>query len=422
MLGIKLKAYTYLAISLFTGALLPVVLAFSTGMNIYEFFMLTYLATIPIALLVVHFTGKEHKVVEYLRNWKKLAVVVLVGFLSYIPIEYIVSYSEHFVTASLTAVVFRTYPLLMLVFLPAMLKERLSKWQIAALLLAFVGLYVALTAGNILSNPFGNVDLPIVLLLAFGALAYAFGSVVSKKYAFDMGAGILLFNVALFALFAGMFAIAGHASAISAADLFAILYVSIANNIIGFYMFFSALRTLKTTVVTNTYFLSPFITMLFAGLILGEAIKAYYIVVAALVAVGIVIQKLDSYGGTYAQRRKAGSPTIFDVTSAFVNERGNVFADVLENGGKVLAVKLHSRHYPLVKAMNDAGEYGIVYTSRDGAFRKESGDFVNDVLGLEGDEIAVMKAGSPDACEDFFAHLQNQVHAEEGALQDNKQA
>ncbi len=422
MLGIKTRAYTYLTISLFTGALLPVVLAFSTGMDIFEFFMLTYLATIPFALLLVHFAKKGGKVVEYLKNRKMLAVIVLVGFLSYIPIEFIVSYSEHFVTASLTAVVFRTYPLLMLVFLPIVLKERLSKLQLVALLLAFAGLYIALTAGNIMANPFGRIDPYIVLLLAGGALAYAFGSTVGKKYAFDMEAGVFLFNLSLFILFAALFVVGGaRGSPISIADLFAILYVSIANNIIGFYMYFSALRVLKTTMVTNFYFLSPFITVLAASLVLGEAIKAYYIVVAALVAVGLVIQKFDTYGGTYAQKQKAVRLTIFDVTSAFINERENAFADAVENGEKVLAVKLHGRHYPLVKEMSGAGEYGMIYTSRDDAFRKESGEFVKDILGAGSDDMAVIKIGTPTECEGFFAHLQDRIDIEEGSLQNNKQ-
>lgn len=422
MLGVKVRAYTYLTISLITGALLPVVLAFSIGMNIFEFFMLTYLATIPFAALLVRFTKKGGKVVEYLKSKKMLAIIVLVGFLSYIPIEFVVSYAEHFVTASLTAVVFRTYPLLMLVFLPIMLKEKLSKWQLAALLLAFVGLYIALTAGNIMANPFGRIDPYIVLMLAGGALAYAFGSTVGKKYAFDMEAGVFLFNLSLFALFTALFIAGGmKGSPIGIADLFAILYVSIANNIIGFYMYFSALRVLKTTVVTNIYFISPFITMLAASFVLGEAIKVYYIVVAALVAVGLVIQKFDTYGGTYAQKQRVGRLTIFDVTSAFVNERGNAFASAVEGGEKVLAVKLHGKHYPMVKEMSDLGEYGAIYTSRDDAFKKESGEFVRDILGAGDDEMAVIKIGAPEECESFFAHLQDRINLEESTLQNNKQ-
>ena len=406
-MAIKLRsrAYIYMIVSLFTGAFLPIVLAKAKDVNIFQFFMLAYLVTIPMALLLVALTKKNDKVIEYLKDKKQLSIIVLVGFLSYIPIEFAIAYAERFVSASLATVVFRTSPLLMLVFIPPILKEKLSKSQILALLLAFIGIYVALTGGNLITF-FSNPDLPIVVFLIVAALGYALSGVLSKKYTFDMESAVLLFNTSLFVLFTALFLLGGaQATRITTYDMLAILYVSVANNIIGFYMYFSALRILKTTFVTNFFFLSPFITFLFANLILGESIKLYYILIAVLVAIGLIIQRFDKLGGAYAQRSNRDRFVIFDITGAFVDQAQSAIFDVIEKGGRVLAVKLRSRHYKNIKKVIEAGNYDQVYTNLDESIKNEAKTFIEDIMDPEKNEIIVMKAGEPEESENFFDSL-----------------
>ena len=403
---IAIKAYVYLVVSLLTGAFLPIVLTLAKGSNIFEFFMLTYLISIPFALILVRFTHSGEKLKRYLTNAKSLAVIAAIGLLTYIPIQFAILYSEQFVSVSLATAVFRTSPLLMLIFLPYVLKERLSKSQILALGLAFLGLYIALTQGTFYL-PVGQSDFLIIIFLTLAALAYALGSILPKKYVFNMASSILLFNVFMFLLFAFLFVASGlQTTPVSLSLALVIIYLSIVNNIAGFYMYFTSLRMLKTTLVTNLFFLSPFITFASAFLLLGETIPPYYIAVAALVAIGIILQKFDKVGGTYLRRdRKAKEELlIHDVTGIFAETANNEISQTIENGGRVLAVKIKSAHKQLVNELAGENLSTNVFADGDEAIRGEL-SFLRETVGAKEDEMIVVKAGGAGEDENFFDGL-----------------
>lgn len=413
IMKIRTKGITYLILSLFTGALMPIVLAVAKNMNLFEFFMLTYMLAMPFALLITIGAKKQNEVIGTLMNLKKLSLMVLVGMLSYLPIGFFIMFSERYVAASLAAVVFRISPLLMLLFLPIVLKEKLSKNQVIALALGFVGIYIAMTAGNPLSVSLAS-DMPIIMLLAFGALLYALSAVLSKRYMFDMASGITIFNMSLFVLFTVLFIATGFRyTPLSIYDIIAIIYVAIANNVIGFYTYFIALRSLKTTFVTNVYFLSPFLTFLFAYALIGEAIKLYYIAIALLVIAGLLIQRVDKKGGTYAQKAKSSIP-IFDITGAFAQSSNPYIYDTISKGGKVLAIKMHKSHfYAVSSSMNSkdtAQNYGvIVFSDEHDMLSAREKDYARDILGASLDELVVMSAGDADKSEELLLSMHNKA-------------
>lgn len=408
---IDTKGYFYLAISLLTGALLPVILDTATNMNIFEFLMLAYMVSVPVSYMLIRVTHRHEKLVAYLKNRRAVATIVLIGLLSYIPSEFILSYSEHFITASLATVVYRSWPLLMLLLLPYFLKERLSKYQIFSLLLAFAGIYVAITGGAF-TYLLGGADVPVILLLALGAFSYGLGSVLMKKYAFNVESAIFLFNLSLLLLFGFLFLATGsRMSALSIRDVFAVFYIGIAVNIVGYYGYFAALRLLKTTLATNVYFLSPFLTIMFANVILGEAIEPYYLLIAVLVSIGLFVQKFDRIGGTYARSaEKHAGLVIFDVTSAFLSEKEHEILLAMEKGGKVLAVKVHSRHRDNVTRVLGEKDYGNVYTEF-GSFSNETKEFVKNMMNVGKDEMAILRAGAAAESEAFFDELVERLNA-----------
>ncbi|MDE1824031.1 MAG: EamA family transporter [Candidatus Micrarchaeota archaeon] len=404
---IKSRAYAFVITSLFTGSLLPIMLFFSSSVDIFEFFMVTYLIAIAFAMALVVKTKKMDTVVSYLKDWKKLGTIALIGLLSYIPIEYAIAYAEHFVSASLATVVFRTNPLLMLLLLPVVLRERLTKYQIGALLLAFAGLYIAVTGGD-LFGLWGNADIYIVLFLIAAALAYAFSSVLMKKHVFDIDASILLFNVTMFAFSAIMFLATGvHFSSISPLVLLAMFYVGVANNIVGFYTYFYGFRILKATVVTNIFFLSPFMTILFAHIILGETIHLYYIAIAVLVSIGMMIQRLDKHGGTY-HSSSSNRFTIFDVTGAFANTGELAINRAIDNGGRVFAVKLEGRHRQKLDELLREGNHANVYMGDNPQISGES-TFCKDIMGVKDDDHVVLRVGDTKSNEEFFSDLSSRI-------------
>jgi len=421
---IKYVANSYLLMALILGALLPVMLYLSKGMNTGEFLLVTYAISTPSALAFAVAMGKRKKIAEYISNKKTFATIAFIGLLNYAFLEYGLTYAERFVSASLATVVYRSYPLLMLLFLPVILRERITKHQVAALLLGFAGLYLALTGGTLLSIKSGEME--IILFLIVIAMASAIATILVKKYMFDMETSMFIFNLANLVFFAVFFIASGAPlSPILPKELIPILYVGIVYNVLTGFMYYSALRMLKTTFVTNIYFLSPFITFLFAYAILGEAIKIYYVAIAVLVAIGIIIQNFDKIGGTYRARKRQYRFTIFDVSGAFANTGDIAISKSLDTGGRVLAVRLAREHAEKIqKVLADSKYEGIIvdlgnYDTNIEEDRKREYRFVREIVGAEPEDIVIMKVGDTKEGENFFSTLE-QIAEPATGIQNNK--
>jgi drug/metabolite transporter (DMT)-like permease len=402
---IRKLANTYLILALLLGAMLPVATELAVNkVNIYEFLFITYLLSVPTSLLFVLVTKKKDKLVGYLKNGKDFALIAFTGLLNYAFLEFGLLYAENFVTASLATVVYRSFPLLMLIFIPLILKERVTKYQLVALLLAFGGLAIAVTGGSIAT--LGSANTFIILFLVIVALASALATVIVKRYVFDMESSMFIFNIANLAFFALIFALNGFPmGTISGGVWAAILYTGIVYNVFVGFMYYGALRMLKTTFVTNIYFLSPFITFVYAALILGEPIQLYYLAIAVLVSAGILIQKLDKKRSSYIAKAKSGSSMFYDVSAAFVNSESTVIHDFIKGKGRVLAIRLKKVHAHHIRELKPH-ETGVAYTDSDERFvSKNQASFISEIVGKAEDELVLMFAGDPSAGESYLAEI-----------------
>lgn len=403
---IKSVANTYLVLALVLGALMPVMLKIALqNINIYEYLLLTYMVALPASFAYVLARGKTKRLVSGMRNLKEFAFIALLGLLNYGLLEFGLSYAEKFVSASLATVVYRSFPLLMLIFLPIMLRERITKHQLIALIAAFAGLYIAMSGGGL--SILGNANMPILAIVITIALASAFVSVAIKKYSFDMEIAMFMFNIATFAFFALLFVASGATfQPLNYPALLSIIYVGVVYNVFVGLMYYGALRMIKTTFVTNIYFLSPFITFVFSWLILGEKIYFYYIAIAVLVSIGILIQRFDRKGGMYVSKSKKNTThTFHDVTSAFINTDVPLIYNAIKSGGRVLAVRLDSDTYAtitqrLTKPKGRRNGNAFLYTSSDRKMTNGAQeDFIREIMGVDGNDIVLMGAGTPDSCE-----------------------
>ncbi len=352
-MAIKTRAYVFITAALFCGALFPLALkeADTLGMNMFAFMFLAFLMAMPASLLFVVARKKTDRLKEYLVNPRQFLLIGIMGFINLAFVDYGLIFAEKFVSASLATVLYRMQPLLMLLFIPFLLREHISKIQVAALSLAFVGIYVAFSAGG--ASLFAGADGPIIAFLVAMTLISAFATVFLKRYNTDMESTMFMFNAVTLVIATALFLLSGASMpALSLDGVVSLAYIGLIANIAMPFFYYSAFRALKTTFVTNLYFLSPFMTMLFANLLFHEPVYPYYLVIAALVAVGIFIQRFDRTGGKYVvKNRKAleEAPQIADVTGAFLNTRVNAINAAISGNGRVLAMKLTKSLYARVK-------------------------------------------------------------------------
>ena len=420
-MDIKTKAYIFILLSLVGGALFPIALkvAAQSNVSIYAFLFMAFLISTPTSLLLVALRGKLPHLKAYAKNPKEYLMLGLIGFTNLAFVDYGIIYSEHFVSASLATVIYRMQPLLMLLFIPFVLRERVTKIQIAALMLAFAGIYIVLSAGG-LSVSWGT-DTGIVLFLVAMTLISAFSTVFLKRYTTDMESTMFIFNSVALVIASGLFLLnGGQLPVLNISSTIALLYMGVIMSVCVPFFYYSAFRALKTTFVTNLYFLSPFLTILFAGVLLNEPIYAYYVIVAVLVAVGLAIQKFDKKGGTYVAKSKniISSPvTIYDVTSVFMDTNVEAIRNTIKGSGRVLAIKLNHARAHHIRGVKPH-ENGMVYTDSDKNYVSQTqASFLKEIMGKAEDELVLMFAGNPSHAEGYLNEIGSRV-TERGANAD----
>lgn len=409
---LKLKAYIYLITSLLIGSLTPALLLLTIGTNAFEFFLIASLISIPFGLLMVVKNKKIGALTAIFKNKTKLFYIALAALLIYVPYEYGVAYAEHFISVSLTIVLFRLNPLLMLLFLPLLLRERLSKRQILALFIAFIGILIGVSGGSI-SNIISNSNIPIVLFVILLALGYGFATAIIKWQMVDNNIFLAISALILTVFFTMLFVATGiHFAPLSAIDYVIIVYLAV-TNIFSFYMYMHALKVLKTTVVTNTYMLSPFLTFMWAALLFGETVQIYYIAIAVLVCIGISIQRADAKGGSYVSRKASSISykfTMHDVTGAFIDTKETKIKEIVQSGGRVLATKVDKANSHHVDSIMLESKFKNIYTGYE-TFLTNEIMFIKEVIGVKSEDTLVIKAGSNAENEEFFEELNNRLSA-----------
>lgn len=288
----------------------------------------------------------------------------------------------------------------------------------AALLIAFAGLYIAVSYGSSqFLDGYGILPIAAVVIVA---LANAVATVLVKRYTYDMQSSVLIFNLANLLFFGALFFIEGGAfGAFGTGTIIAAVYVGLFYNVITGFLYYRSLRALKTTLVTNIYFISPFLTFLAAGIILGEPVEAYYIIVALMVAVGIIIQRFDKKGGTYAQRKKPllGGFAIYDVTPAYSNTENETVHNYVKGSGRALAVKVPALHASkvgkfLLDNREEAAQYGaMMYSDADYQFHGAGEmEHVRSIVGAGDGDSVIICAGKPEHGELFLGRTGPEIY------------
>ena len=413
LMDIKKKAYIMITLALIGGALFPIALkvAVDGGVNIYSFLFFAYLIATVASFLLVVATGKLSKLKRYVANPKEFIIIAISGFAFAGLIYYGIIYSEQFISATLATVVYRLQPLLMLPFIPLLLRERITKMQVVALSLGVIGIYIAVTGGNPFAFALGANSTIVLGLLAI-VLVSTSAMVFFKRHTTDMECTMFIINSMSLPVAFLLFLYSGaHIPTLTPSMIAALLYMGIPMMTFVTYFYFRAFRTLKTTFVSNYYCLSPFITASVAAVLLSETIQPYYLVIAAMVGVGILIQSFDKKGGTYVSMNKSqvkSDRPIFDVTSAFLNTKCETIESTMKGSGRVLAVKLSCKVHEKLKATGSYDTAGrgkkiFFYTHSDrDLVSDEERRFLSEIMGTGDDETVLMCAGRPEESEQFF--------------------
>lgn len=224
------------------------------------------------------------------KDWLTLLALALVGVTFFFYAQYV---GIQMAGASIAAItVCLLSPILITVFSAKMFGERMGKWQFVGVATAGAGTFLVVFAD--LLNLQGNMTflLGTLILLATPVMWAAYsllGQKIMQKYdAFLVVAYVSLIGAAClvpFSLAEGSF---GTLFTMSFNDWLAILYLSFTCSLLGYYIWFYALKKVGSTASTFL-FGEPLVTAVFAVVFVNEILYPSVIAGGVLIFIGVLL-------------------------------------------------------------------------------------------------------------------------------------
>lgn len=180
------------------------------------------------------------------------------------------------------------WPAMIIVFSCVFLKEKVTAPKFIAVALSFAGIAIVAINGNF--EALLGSDLKGVICCLCAAVCYGFYASMNKKQTYNKEIAIMV-SFAVSGVVASVIALtSGGIPQMSTGTLLGLMYDAVFVNAIGYTSWMIALEYGNTAVISNLAYLTPFISLVFAKIILNEEISLYSMAGLLLIIVGIVVQ------------------------------------------------------------------------------------------------------------------------------------
>lgn len=224
-------------------------------------------------------------------EWGRLALIALCG----VAINNVAqTFSQNYLTAALASLIVTSNPLFVVVLSRVLLGERLTRRKLAGIGLACVGFVIVLLWGG------GGAHFSIHRLVGVGILlcaplGWAIYTVVAKpvlaRHEPHIVAGVttVMGGLMLLPLLALRPGYVRDAAQLNARGWLAALTFSVLAIVVGYTLWYRALRQLEPTQVAVYMYLVPFFGVLSSWLILGEHITPWLLLGGATILAGVIV-------------------------------------------------------------------------------------------------------------------------------------
>lgn len=282
------KAYFFAILSVLCWSTVATAFKIALSELSYSNLLLLSSSFSVIVLLIILSIEKKLSLLKK-QTSRQLIYSILLGFLNPF-LYYIVLFKAYSLLPAQEALTLNyTWAIVVSLLSIPILKQKIRLLNIIALIISFLGVIVIATKGNLFDLRFEN---PLGVTLALSSsIIWGFFWILNLK---DKRDGILkLFMNCFFGLlFIVFYNIAGNTITMpSVKGLLAASYVGLFEMGITFVFWLNALKYTKSTAkISNLIFLSPFLSLFFISLILGEQILVSSVMGLLLIVTGIIIQ------------------------------------------------------------------------------------------------------------------------------------
>lgn len=260
----------------------------------------------PIVATITVVTWLKHKD-KHIRHLKDYAAVFLFAILGYYISSILNFTGLLYIHASVERIVLFLYPTFVIILSSIFLKQGITKKQIIAIAICYIGLIVAFADKlQIEETSFFWIG---ILLVIGSSFTYAIFLTASNKYISRIGP-MMFTNIAIISIAVCVFVHFFASGRTVTFDLpnnyyFVCGVMSIIGTIIPAYLFNSAIKYLGASNVSIVSSLGPIETMIMSSIILNEQILFAQIVGTLIVIMGILFLKTDikfDYSRIYSLR------------------------------------------------------------------------------------------------------------------------
>ncbi len=354
-----------------------------------------------VAVSLAHDRGKG--LASIMRNPKLLLIMFAAGLFNDILTQLFLGIGTLGTNPSIGSIVFRSWVIMVALFTPIVLKQKVGTKQLLSTFIGFLGIYIILSGGTIIS--FNYTQVPFIGILLLAAACSTVSILIMNKYNTDTIGTIALFNIASLMFVAVLMFITGTNLVVAFPPeiLFSILFLGIIAYGAGTMLYYYSIKILGPLVTGNSVLMVPFLTILFSFLIVGTPIKFYYIIAASLTGIGVVFQhRYSSNSKRITQKKALEQINIFDITSAFISNPGLEIKEHMVGDNRAFAIKLNNADFDWKLHADIFKKRGcMVFTNKNPhrEARNEEIMFINDVLGLDEGDTALIGLGNPQNLE-----------------------
>jgi drug/metabolite transporter (DMT)-like permease len=227
--------------------------------------------------------------------------LLTLGFLNFVVNYGVVYWGEQYVSSGLTAVLFATYPLFVLLIAHFTIRaERITARKVAGVVLGFAGVGVIFSSDLALEDSRATLAAAVILI---SPVASAVTSVGIKKWGHDLHPYTLTAlpmaygAVALTAI--GLAVESPRAIEWSAVSIGALLYLALFGSVIAFVVYYRLLKVVPVSLLALVSYAFPIVAVALGWLVLDEALSGSTLAGAGMVLVGIALA---------TWRRRAAAP------------------------------------------------------------------------------------------------------------------
>ncbi|MFK3788817.1 DMT family transporter [Pseudomonas piscis] len=249
---------------------------------------LRFLIAFPLFLLFAHLRRES---IFFPRQQLAFFIFVTLGYFS-VP-YYLLNYGEQYVASGLTALLFSSMPVFILIFSAIFLKERVFVSQALGIAIGFSSLFMIIRSQGLhldYSELFG------VLAILLAAILHALSYVITKKLGANIS--VITFNtlpigIAGLGLFvAGLLVEHPNLSTITARSWTALTYLGLVASVGGFIVYFFLLKRLSPVVLSFVFIIFPVFAVVISAWYEGVAISRELVGFIVLLLTGFAITKL----------------------------------------------------------------------------------------------------------------------------------